>query len=50
MDRLAHAVILSWGWRRRGIAFGAGAVSALAIPPYFLFPLLWITLPVLVWL
>ena len=50
MDRLAHAVILSWGWRRRGIAFGAGAVSALAMPPFFLFPLLWITLPVLVWL
>ena len=33
MDRLAHAVILSWGWRRRGIAFGAGALSALAMPP-----------------
>ena len=24
MDRLANAVILSWGWRRRGIAFGRG--------------------------
>ncbi len=50
MDRLAHAVILSWGWRRRSIAFGAGAVSALAMAPFFIFPLLWITLPVLVWL
>jgi apolipoprotein N-acyltransferase len=50
MDRLAHAVILSWGWRRRGIAFGAGALSALAMPPFFVFPILWITLPVLVWL
>ena len=50
MDRLADAVILSWGWRRRGIAFAAGAVSALAQPPFFAFPLLWITFPVLVWL
>ncbi len=50
MDRLANAVILSWGWRRRGIAFGAGALSALAMPPFFAFPILWITFPVLVWL
>ncbi|MGH6925159.1 MAG: apolipoprotein N-acyltransferase [Propylenella sp.] len=50
MDRLAHAVILSWGWRRRGIAFGAGALSALAMPPFFIFPILWITFPVFVWL
>lgn len=50
MDRLAHAIILSWGWRRRGVAFGAGAVSALAMPPFFAFPVLWITLPILVWL
>jgi apolipoprotein N-acyltransferase len=50
MDRLANAVILSWGWRRRGFAFGAGAISALAQPPFFAFPLLWLTFPVLVWL
>jgi len=50
MDALAHAVILSWGWRRRGIAFAAGAVSALSQPPFFLFPVLWLTFPVLVWL
>jgi len=50
MDRLADAVILSWGWRRRGIAFGAGALSALSMAPFFAFPILWITLPVLVWL
>jgi len=50
MDRLANAVILSWGWRRRGLAFGAGALSALSMAPFFVFPILWITLPVLVWL
>ncbi|WP_034490744.1 apolipoprotein N-acyltransferase [Afifella pfennigii] len=48
MAKLAEAIILSWGWRRRGIAFFAGAVSALAQPPFFVFPVLWITLPVLV--
>jgi apolipoprotein N-acyltransferase len=50
MDVLANAVILSWGWRRRGIALAAGALSALAQPPFFAFPLLWLTFPVLVWL
>ena len=50
MDRLAYAVILSWGWRRRGIGFAAGALSALAQPPFFVFPILWLTFPVLVWL
>ena len=42
MDRLANAVILSWGWRRRGIASAAGALSALAMPPFFIFPILWL--------
>ncbi len=50
MDRLADWVVLSWGWRRHLAAFGAGAVSALAQPPFFIFPVLWLTLPVLVWL
>lgn len=50
MDRLANAVILSWGWRRRGLAFCAGALSALAQAPVFAFPMLWITFPILVWL
>jgi apolipoprotein N-acyltransferase len=50
MDRLANSVILSWGWRRRILAMGAGALSALAMPPFFAFPILWLTLPVLVWL
>jgi apolipoprotein N-acyltransferase len=47
---LAHDVVLAWGWRRRLIAFGAGAVSALAMAPYELWPVLAVTLPVLVWL
>ncbi|MBZ8133649.1 apolipoprotein N-acyltransferase [Afifella sp. IM 167] len=48
MEKLFEAIILSWGWRRRLIALLAGALSAFAQPPFFLFPLLWVSLPVLV--
>ena len=48
--RLAHHVMLAWGWRRAAIAFGAGAVSALAMAPLDFWPLLFLTFPVLVWL
>jgi apolipoprotein N-acyltransferase len=44
----AHYIVLSWGWRRRAIAFAAGAVSALAMAPYDLWPVLALTFPVLV--
>ncbi len=47
---IAHAVILSWGWRRAAIAFAAGAVAALAMPPYGFFPALIVSLCVAVWL
>lgn len=47
---LANRVVLSWGWKRRGIAFASGAFSALAMAPFDLWPVLAITLPVFVWL
>jgi len=47
---LIDAIILSWGWRRWLIAFVAGAVSALAMAPFFAWPLLFVTFPVLIWL
>ncbi len=47
---LAHRVVLAWGWRRRLIALSAGALSAFAMAPYDLWPLLALTFPVLVWL
>ena len=50
MDRIANAVVVSWGWRRLALALAAGALSALAFAPFDLFPLLWLTVPVLVWL
>src|SRR5262245_33668497 len=38
------------GWRRSLAACLAGAASVLALAPFFLWPVLWITLPALVWL
>ena len=38
------------GWRRRCAAFAAGAASVLAMAPFFVWPVLWLTLPALVWL
>jgi apolipoprotein N-acyltransferase len=47
---LVEGVILSWGWRRRAIAFVSGAVGALALPPLSLFPLIAVPLTIAVWL
>ena len=38
------------GWRRMLVAFVAGGLSALSFAPIFAFPILFLTLPVLVWL
>lgn len=50
LTRIAHSIILSWGWRRAAIAFTAGALSVLALAPFNLWPVLFLTLPVAVWL
>ena len=49
-ERAIHAIVLSWGWRRWLIALLAGAVSALAMAPFNLWPVLFLTFPTLVWL
>ena len=38
------------GWRRALLAFAAGGFSALAFAPMFVTPVLFLTLPVFVWL
>ncbi len=43
-----HRLLLLEGWRRFAAAFAAGAVSALAMPPLDLWPVLFVTFPVLV--
>jgi len=48
--RVAHPIILAWGWRRALIAFAAGGLSVLALAPFELWPVLFLTFPVAVWL
>ncbi|MBN8998010.1 MAG: apolipoprotein N-acyltransferase [Rhizobiales bacterium] len=50
LREFGHSVLLSWGWRRAALATLAGALSALALAPVGAFPVLWLTMPVLVWL
>jgi apolipoprotein N-acyltransferase len=50
LTNFAHSIVLASGWRRRSIAFVAGAASALAMAPINAWPLLFLTFPMLVWL
>ena len=50
LTRLAHSIVLAWGWQRAAIAFVAGALSALAMAPVDLWPVMFVTFSVLVWL
>ncbi|WFU72546.1 apolipoprotein N-acyltransferase [Bradyrhizobium sp. CB2312] len=50
LRQIALAIILTWGWKRALIAMAAGALSVLALAPFNIFPVLFITFPVLVWL
>lgn len=49
-QRLRDGVRRLSGWRRAGLAFVTGAISVLAFAPFHAFPILFWTLPVLVWL
>ncbi len=46
---LALAIILAWGWKRAAIALVSGALSTLAMAPFNAWPILFLTLPVIVW-
>jgi apolipoprotein N-acyltransferase len=46
----ALGIVLAWGWKRAGIALLAGAVSSLAMEPFNVWPVLFITFPIAVWL
>jgi apolipoprotein N-acyltransferase len=50
LTRLAHTIVQAEGWWRILIAFLAGASSTLALPPTDIWPLPFITFPILVWL
>jgi apolipoprotein N-acyltransferase len=50
LTRVAHSIVLAWGWKRAGLGFAAGAVTVLALPPLDLWPAPLLTFPLLVWL
>lgn len=53
IERVARAAVFIGalrGWRRSGVTVLAGLASAFAMPPFDGLPLLFITIPVLVWL
>ncbi len=47
---LVNSITLAWGWRRTAIALAAGAVTVLALPPLDLWPVPFLTFPILIWL
>ena len=47
---LGDSVMLSWGWRRRALAVTGGAVGALTLAPFGLWPLLVVPFAIAVWL
>ncbi len=49
MRAIALKLMVTWGWRRAVLCLLAGALSALAMEPFSLFPVLFITIPLLVW-
>lgn len=49
MQRVVDFLSSQTGWRRWGIAFAAGAVSTMAMAPLHLWPVLFVTFPILVW-
>ena len=48
--RLSLGISALGGWRRMLAAFTAGSLSVLALPPVHFLPILFLTLPLLVWL
>ena len=50
MERLAGRVILLWGWRRALVALLAGALAALAQPPFDFFAVCFVSFTLLTWL
>jgi apolipoprotein N-acyltransferase len=50
MTALAQSFTILWGWRRLAAAFGFGALAAASMQPLLLWPVLLISMPVLIWL
>jgi len=48
--RIAHSVMLAWGVRRAFLAFVVGALATLALEPFSIWPVMFVSFTVLVWL
>ena len=48
VDRVISFAAASGRWSRRAVGMAAGAISVLAMAPFFMWPVLFLTLPVLV--
>jgi apolipoprotein N-acyltransferase len=49
MTAIAEFAMLAQGWRRYLLLLAAGAIAGLSVPPFFLLPALFLTLPIWVW-
>lgn len=47
---LASEIVLVWGWKRAALALLSGALSASAMAPFNAWPVLFVTMPIVVWL
>jgi len=50
LQQVRTMVFRSHGWRRALVAFAAGSFSVFAMAPFFFWPILFLTFPILVWL
>jgi apolipoprotein N-acyltransferase len=50
LARVAHPIVLAWGIRRIAIAFVVGATAVLALEPFAIWPVMFVSFSVLVWL
>ena len=49
MTWLAETAMLSHGWRRFLLLLVAGAIAGLSVPPFFVLPALFLSMPIWVW-
>jgi apolipoprotein N-acyltransferase len=49
LEGIAQSVDMLRGWRKAGLLLLAGAVAGLAMPPFDLWPLLFLAFPILIW-
>jgi apolipoprotein N-acyltransferase len=50
MKALAGKIVLLWGWKRASLAFLAGAIAVLALPPFDFFAAAFVSFTLLFWL